>query len=376
MTLYSTTILTDLGSVRAVEPAWRELHSRAGIVSAAQSPEFVIAAIEAATAFAAPRPGLAIICAWRGEKLVGLWPAFREKRSGRTWLVPPGFGANEEYSGPITCPDEQESEILCALMSGAKPVADIVFFTIPAGIDAETAARRTMRLCYGHPVSSPAIDVPADGYDGWLARKSGSFRKGLRYDRRRLEKLGSVELVDARPNCPHSNALIDWIFDEKANWARQKGHQQSWLFNDTAKNLVRNFFAGTNPSRSLRAYALTVDGTPAAGAICLESTGSLEFFVFVINPDYSPYSPGNLLLDELVRRSFDENRAFDFRITSEDYKKRWADTQRPYVTYICATGLRGIPQVAKAALHPRIVAARQFARRTLNRLSALRARKG
>jgi CelD/BcsL family acetyltransferase involved in cellulose biosynthesis len=60
-----------------------------------------------------------------------------------------------------------------------------------------------------------------------------------------------------------------------------------------------------------------------------------------VNPEFASYSPGSLLtldcLDIAIRHGVD----FDFRITSDTYKKRWIDAYDPYEGYWLACSTRG-----------------------------------
>lgn len=350
---------------------WRILHAMAKDVSAAQGPDFVLAAYRAARdSMSAPETELLAIYVETGGNLVGLWPVFRSVRDGRRWISPPGFGANEEFSGPIIHPSHGV-EVCEALLKAGSDAADVLLFTLPATHPAASAAR-VLTFAHRHTVRSPAIALPGEpDFDKWMESKSASFRKGLRYNRRRLEKLGPVELFEGRTGNTKTLGMAAWIFEEKRSWAKARALPENWLFNGRGEALIQRALCTQNPQNDgVRVYALEVDGTPAAGAICLTSDKLFELVVFSMNPDHAIYSPGNLLLYELVKRSFAENREFDFRITREDYKLRWADTDHLYLTFVCSDRFAGLKAVAQAEWHTRKVAARQWARRQLNKMTA------
>lgn len=353
---------------------WRSLHAAAAYSSAAQHPAFVAAAHEAAIQNRIePSPELVVICAECDGALVGLWPAFREQRQGTRWLVPPGFGASEEYSGPLLRADHNAPDLCSSLLEAARLSADVLFFTLPSSHPAAASVTQALAFTHRHDVLSPVVSLPpAPDIDDWLRNKSSSFRKGLRYDRKQLEKLGKVRLMTGTGGCRETSRLISWIFDEKSSWLKERNVDQSWIFGDRPKEILKKLFRDDGAGHGVRVFALMSEDTPAAGAICFDGTGSLELFSLVINQDFKRYSPGNLLLKEILELAFAENRELDFRITPEDYKKRWADAQSIFVTYVCSGSLRGLSAVARAEWHTRKVAFRRRGRRILNTLAEIR----
>jgi CelD/BcsL family acetyltransferase involved in cellulose biosynthesis len=347
---------------------WQRLYASIDRASAVQSPHFVLAAFNAATEADSRSPELIAIVAEDGHKLVGLWPAFREERHGRSWLNPPGFGVREEYSGPMLDPDCAETSICRDMLACATAAADVVFFTVPASHSA-ASAYRTARFHHRHIVRSPAIGLPLDRDDeAWMRRKSKSFREGFRYDRRRLEAVGPTELKSSRSaGQAWTDFIITWMFDTKRSWLKQRGITDNWLFSDRAERLVHSLLQPPPGRHDFVCYALTVDNEPAAAGICWESGRTLEFFMLAVNPKFLKFSPGNLLIAQLVGIAFRAGRDLDFRITTDVNKRRWADSEHLYVTCLCANRLNGAIPILQAEWDTHYIELRSMARRLVEK---------
>jgi len=112
------------------------------------------------------------------------------------------------------------------------------------------------------------------------------------------------------------------------------------------------------------------DGTPVAGGICLRADPCLEFYVSALDPAFMSWSPGNLLIEDLVRWAIARGLDFDFRLTREPYKLRWTDTDREVTTHWLACTPRGALTVRRRQLHEATVALRMRAKAALRRVAS------
>lgn len=334
----NVTRLTSLDELPLLREEWTALYERAVAPSPPQRFEFVSTAwLECQARGAQER---VVLTARRGGELVGLW-ALCIERKGRRLITNPGFGAGEEYAGPLILPGPQGAEVAEALLNAALTLGDALKTTVVADHPLKNVLRRRFRIEVR--VASPTVtrgDHP--DFDAWLNTKTGSFRKGLRYDRRSLSKLGVLTLHHGVKGDPETLALIDWMFSEKRRWLQAKGLKSRWIEEQASSTLMRAIFARHDAEHScFEVFALRLDNTPLAAAVCLNSRHSMELFFFVHNREFSKYSPGNLLLEDLIRICFRRNLDFDFRITQEVYKMRWANSKTEFSTIIVASNLRG-----------------------------------
>jgi len=77
------------------------------------------------------------------------------------------------------------------------------------------------------------------------------------------------------------------------------------------------------------------------------------------DPTFNEHSPGIVLLEHCAREAIRAGVDLDFRLTSDDYKLRWADDFVPYNTFIVACSLAGVPPVARRLLRNANMAVRR-----------------
>jgi CelD/BcsL family acetyltransferase involved in cellulose biosynthesis len=250
------------------------------------------------------------------------------------------------------------------ITKAAYQLAHCLEFTIPS------FGPLASRLAHGQPyhrhvVYSPVISVNQyDSFESWMNKKSGSFRKGLRYDRKQLCRTATINLLHNDQDISTNLRIIRWMFTEKRNWLARKNKRAPWIQNDYGQNIMEELANSQLLSSSgVELWALLVEGTPAAAAICFDSPASVELFMFVMNPLFAARSPGSLLLEDIARFAFERSKYLDFRITNEPYKMRWADAYLPYTTYVIATSYRGMLPLVRSELHMRKVQFRKWGKK-------------
>lgn len=166
-----------------------------------------------------------------------------------------------------------------------------------------------------------------------------SLRKSLRKDRRKLEAQGPLQLVRLTDFQPAQLAAFYQL--EAAGWKGKAGTAiacaaQTKHFYDQVAS-----FTATGGEFSL--YSLVQNGHAIAMQYCLTSKG----FCYLLKPTYdeqfSQYSPGSLLMEDILRdllaRGFWE---CDFMSPPSEWKKQWANGQRTQSScYIFRRGLLG-----------------------------------
>ena len=361
-----TTAIEDLDRL---EQEWRALYDSALSPGPPQGYPFVRAAWQA---YGGPSGMTFAVATCRQDgRLVGLWPVCRTRSAVVHRLESVGFGAGEEYSGPLVLEGPASARITRALLHKLRDFGSVVKTTVPA--DHPLVKPRITGLArYSHRVNSPATRLRNHAsFEDWFNSKSRSFRQGFRHDRRKLAEGRIVEVMDGRQGVTASQAIIDWQFEEKRRWLARKGARRSWVNDDRPRALLKALAAQTDPTISgVEPWALMVDGVPAAGAICFVSRTAVELFMFAMNPEFKTYGPGSLLLEDIARSAHRRGRDLDFRVTPEAYKLRWADCELDYRTFIIALTPAGYATVLRAVLRSWALPARRFAKKRLLKIRA------
>lgn len=169
-------------------------------------------------------------------------------------------------------------------------------------------------------------------FDALLQTYSPNFRANLKQKRKRLQKLGELrfELPEDAASCAET---IEWVIEEKRRWLQRLDKENPWL----PKEEVRAFFMAAAMKRGefgrVGLFRLTLDGKPIAAFFSTIDRSRIEMFVTCFAPDYGRYSPGMLIIEDVVRWGCERGLDFDMRILHMDYKERWANASLRRVRY-------------------------------------------
>jgi CelD/BcsL family acetyltransferase involved in cellulose biosynthesis len=332
---------------------WRVLAERHAY-SAAQGYAYVAAALAAW-----PDLDPAILVARRGDRLSAIWPLAVSTVRGVRVARHIGCGGREEYAPPLLAEDHETAE---ALLAAARPLGDVLeLYNLPPG-GFSRAISESRGFKHRSHMLSPVIGLRGlPDHRTWLAGRSASFREGIRYDRRRLGREGSVVFEEIM--APDARAAVDWLFDTKTQWLTGRGVRSSWLFDPAARAMFTALVG--RPASGIRAFALRLNGVIVAASICLESAGRLEGFMIGFDPARRACSPGNLLNEDIVGWCIERGLDYDFRLTRDSYKLRWADRADPFESFLLATHPRGVPWVAAEHARTAVAAVKFHVRRRL-----------
>ncbi|HEX4945520.1 MAG TPA: GNAT family N-acetyltransferase [Blastocatellia bacterium] len=151
-----------------------------------------------------------------------------------------------------------------------------------------------------------------------------SLRKSLRRERRRLTAQGSLQLVCL--NEYQAKPLEDFYQLERAGW---KGKSDTAI---ACAASTRQFYDEVAQAATQHGYftlySLLLNDRPIAQQYCLTYHGCCYLLKPTYDEEFSQYSPGGLLLEDvvsdLVARGF---RGYDFLSPPSFWKDRWANVQ-------------------------------------------------
>jgi CelD/BcsL family acetyltransferase involved in cellulose biosynthesis len=172
-------------------------------------------------------------------------------------------------------------------------------------------------------------DVADDGFDFAKQTKKHKVRQRLR----RLEEAHDdvVFSYHSGPDLDRGMELL--LAVHAARWAGREGEMQGLLADPARERFFLDAIRALDEQGRVRLLTLTADGRPVAAELDFELHGRLFMFKGAIDPDFAPFSPGQLL----HHRTFSDGMAdgvgvFDFGRGDQDYKRRWATGERHLVT--------------------------------------------
>jgi len=244
---------------------------------------------------------------------------------------------------------------------------------LPAGTLQQAVVGRA--AASGHAVETiPSLTSPYVAINGdWESFRSAlkpKFRSNLRNRSRRLQALGAVTFQVVRDTTSAPTALETGLAVEASGW---KGERGSAIWADpTLADFYRGLAAAAAAEGWLRLSFLKVAERPAAFDLSLVYDDRMYCLKVGYDPEFSPYSAGQLLCQEILRTAHEQRAVtYEFLGESSVQKRDWTPEAREHV------GLYAYNRRALSRLHR---LHRFTARRALKRLlparlvAAIRAR--
>jgi CelD/BcsL family acetyltransferase involved in cellulose biosynthesis len=292
---------------------------------------------------------LNVALVWRNDELLLLWPVSIVRKGVLRVAKALTCGSDEEYGGPLLKQSESPELYAAATAAVMQVNADLLEIGM---VRMDSLLEKSLKLM---PQSWVFPRLPArwrglDGYsirlrefpsyDDFMATLPKSLRSSLRYNRKRLEAKGALEIGWSR-TAGDAESVLTWLFANKRKWAVNRGVDTPYLMDDQ----VRDFFIALAQRLDLPATPFVafvkVEGAPVAASVNLVGSKSVEYFITTYEEAFSTYSVGALLVDFMVKWSHANGRDFDFRPLHGDYKARWANCQTWHEQRLIVLGARG-----------------------------------
>ena len=185
-------------------------------------------------------------------------------------------------------------------------------------------------------VSTPYIDLSggAQAFENVLRGLDAKFRSNLRRRARRLERVGSVQLVCGR----QADERLRLFYElERQGW---KGRERSAIACGRATTAFYDDVARQAASAgALRLYALECCGRPVAMHYGVLQGGRYFLLKTAYDESLKACAPGQLIMERVLRDLTAEGCSrFDFLGTLMDWKKEWAPRLRPHASWYVFRG--------------------------------------
>jgi CelD/BcsL family acetyltransferase involved in cellulose biosynthesis len=286
---------------------------------------------------------------WRNGELLSLWPVSIFRKGVLRIAKALTCGSDEEYGGPLlkgsTSP-ELYAIAIAAVMQVNADILEIGMVRVDGPLETALKVIPQSWVLNRLPARWRGLDGYSirlhefPSYDDFLATLPKALRSSLRYNRKRLEAKGSLEIGWSK-TASDAESVLTWLFANKRKWAVSRGVNTPYLMDDR----VRDFFIALAQRLDLQATPLVafvkVEGVPVAASVNLVGSKSVEYFITTYEEAFGTYSVGALLVDFMVKWSHAHGRDFDFRPLHGDYKARWANCQTWHEKRLILLGARG-----------------------------------
>ncbi|MFK7910208.1 MAG: GNAT family N-acetyltransferase [Akkermansiaceae bacterium] len=185
-----------------------------------------------------------------------------------------------------------------------------------------------------HSLTSPYLRTDQSSWDDFLAGKSKSFRKNVRYNESSATRKFGMKRIKAGIDISITNGVKQLARLSLARWGKQAQAFHTPEFIEFHHQLAPRFARKNQLSFSL----MELDGKIAGGLYDFIFNGKMWGYQAPWDADFSKASPGFLLNVWSIRDSFENGlREFD-TLPGEDsgYKQGWTDNQHKLNIYEAA----------------------------------------
>jgi CelD/BcsL family acetyltransferase involved in cellulose biosynthesis len=194
------------------------------------------------------------------------------------------------------------------------------------------------------PSSAWKTALQADGQAMIASLMSSESRKKLRHKQRKLSDIGEVCYVEARNSAQVQN-MLDAFFNQKADRFKLLGISNPFADQsviDFVTNAAQDGLPEDHPAISLFAMMAGERVLSVFGGSIHAGRFTGMFTSFDADPAISKYSPGDLLLMNLVTMMCDKGlHTFDLGTGEATYKGDYCDTEEPLFDTLLPITLKG-----------------------------------
>ena len=261
----------------------------------------------------------ATIAAHRDGRLCGLLPMV-----GRLGLLRSPTNAHTPAFAPLA-EDAAALEALAGALVARRPPAFSIGFldrgepAVSAFADAARSAGYAVVL---RPIHASPVLVLGD-VTAWEAQLPRRALADLRRRMRRLREAGEVSITRSQ-----DPAALDHVLTlEVRGW---KGARGTAITGDARLRAFYGRVAGWAAARDgLRIAVLRLDGRALAALLALEEAGVLHLLKAGYDPAFARFSPGQLLLQDVLREAFAAHlQRVELHGADEPYKRLWTGAVR------------------------------------------------
>lgn len=142
---------------------------------------------------------------------------------------------------------------------------------------------------------------------------------------RRLAKQGALKARLLTPDDADENTrLVDWTLSRKREWASRVDKQGAWLYSPGYRNFLVSLLNAQANEPAAHLYLITLNDAPLATTIVGIGKSSIKGLLTGFDDRYAKFSPGQLVVEHMVKWAFDHHLDFDFGVGSESFKAYWS----------------------------------------------------
>lgn len=342
---YVIQVLTQPDEIASIQQHWKHLEGRVhDRFTYFQSFHWCAGWIRQ---FAAQRgTDLRVVCVWKGQDLVLLWPGTISRTPLGGKVLSTLGEPHTQYANVLLAPDHDKIAIARKfgdiLRDGVG--ADAVHFgLVPAGSALDFILK--LNGLVQDSVANETALFNLDSYSNWdefFDSLPASQRKNRKRRRTQLAKLGDVVVRDVWPGDPDFDRLTRLCMSWKRRWLSETGRFSRGF----SVRGYDDFLAGIPGDRESLSgavlFSLEVDGQPVAIEFGFIEKRHYYSYIGSFEWELRHLSPGKVAMEASKRWLMNAGvSAYDLLGNQAEYKSSWSNCSVPLLSYRNATTLKG-----------------------------------
>jgi CelD/BcsL family acetyltransferase involved in cellulose biosynthesis len=326
----------------ALRRDWLALMERVGRPTIFQAPDFLS---QWAECFAAGGPRrLRTLVIGRGGRTVMIWPLAMVRR-GPFRLVCGAGAPVGQYDDVVLDPDVDAGATLAAAWSELTSQGVDLFRLDRVRADSPLLPFLQARgASIGETDVAPYADLPAAGFDAFMAGVKPRVQRHQRRRARQLAELGEVSFAVA----DEPETAVAWLEETialKRRWLEETGRLSgAFIDGRTTECLIamnRRLSAADGPLR-MPVARLEVGGQTAALSAGLASARSYHLYIGAFHPDFARFGAGNILTEKVIAWCCDHGLScYDMLAPQARSKSDWQTGEVPVYDFAIPLTARG-----------------------------------
>jgi CelD/BcsL family acetyltransferase involved in cellulose biosynthesis len=347
-------VVSDPRAFEALKDEWTDLWSR----SNGQYHESYAVSSLSWQHLAKPQGGaLRCVVGYSNSRMVMVWPLALYRRG--LWTMLRSLGPDSaDYSSILLDPAEDAMRLTQQAIRTAMKDCGAAIVRLPY-VHTDSKLFRFLSSAKSCTYTEPrrASVAHLRTIDDWnsfcasLGTLSGKKPGALE---RRLAKKGALQAVVIAPTDRDTiNELVDWTLEHKRKWAEHAAKQGAWLYSQGYRDFLVSILSAQPDQPAARLYVILLDEKPLATTIVGMGKSSVKGLITGFNEEFSKYSPGQLVVEHMVKWAYDHSFDFDFGVGTEPFKAYWSrNTASQYASVeIPANAWGRVAVNAKRLLH-------------------------
>lgn len=337
--------------LEAMRRAWEDLWAAAPAAGTVQHPEMCMSADAVRR-----NPGrrLALLTAWRGDRLVAALPLVTWSRLGISFFGVASGAAS--YTAPLFAPGEEVEPLTRKMLGHLKSGALGAVVRLPSlnadGPFGEAVLKRKDALATGSTTTFEIRGVGPGEWDQYLASKTSKERlSGYRRKRRQLVAMGNLQFEEVLETS-EKLVTLDWLFQHKRKWLVAKNKKPSGFASDLGYEIRRKQISERTDDRVFCIYRLTLDGRIIAAMLASKYDNVFYFNANAQDSAFDKQSVGRLLMEDAFRAATEDNLTVNLGFGDNEYKRSFANHEtRIYSADLLLGGIALAAPVYRAHLN-------------------------